>query len=629
MKKFFRTFIAITMSITILFANFSFAAYSSSSAKNTYLGLEKNNIKELEKILSKLATSKFIEADILKSGIDLSGINLPGDFDSLKLNAINEFDKKDNYEYNKITLESQSKERISMEVILKDTKLAFNIPELYDKYISFDMSRLDEFLEKFDINLSMKDKEQLENLKYKLLSGKEQSIFSKEEINYIKKIIPIYALKLSELTDSKYFSKQQNTEVEYNNKKIPCDVVVFEIPVSDILNIFNEVWKYAKSDEQLLDILAKSMNSGSNGEVYTKEEIITAFNTIFGKAMVTDNITYCNKMKVSSTLYYNSKKQTIQRTFKINDANKTDDKSDLFSISFITIRGSKNSFYELKFGDFEIRDFVTKTNKKDEHKIEIEVQTYNYDFDEETLEYIKIPDITVTNYSLTIEKVNSKETVLIFCRDEAPENKITLKSKINTNQANKLNGEIQIILTMEDKDYGINAKYSMEAPKKIIKKSFESKEFDLNNETKENIIKEYKESEQALTDKASRIMEELFPETMRASRERIARMKARADIATARQIGMGAIIWRIEDSEANTGISENWKEYSALENFDNYMLLNASCNLENGKFYICKNNEGKIIVGVSDNNALDLPGSFEVTEVNYDGTKSGIVYIEQ
>lgn len=148
----------------------------------------------------------------------------------------------------------------------------------------------------------------------------------------------------------------------------------------------------------------------------------------------------------------------------------------------------------------------------------------------------------------------------------------------------------------------------------------------------DELAKELEDNREIVSKKAESLFRELFPQAI--NKMEVMRKEAllKAEKATGAQIGKGVRIYDT-DMSLDYGISDrvtnSWIEYSKLENIDWYIYSNAEPELENGRFYVCKNSNNQIIVGVSNNGGADLPNADDVLEADYDGTKSGIVYIER
>ena len=118
---------------------------------------------------------------------------------------------------------------------------------------------------------------------------------------------------------------------------------------------------------------------------------------------------------------------------------------------------------------------------------------------------------------------------------------------------------------------------------------------------------------------------------MKANEER--KLKYMSQVVKQEAMSIGSVmkvreIDRMIDGKVDDIKSNTWQEYSTFEDIDLYISTNY-ISTRNGKFYVAKNAEGKIIIGISNQDAKDLPSPNSVEVIDYDGTNSGVVYIEE
>lgn len=496
MKKLFKLCFSMFMAIIMLIGTYSFAT---STAKNTYLQLEKKNLTALEKLLTESNLVPENKYNSLRETLEIYGENLPFDFSNIKLKLFAESNLKNNYTYGKFTIGSKTTDKLSYEVIFKDNKLMFQVPELYENYINIDFSNIKEIFEKFEIEVSEEELAQFTEL---LNNVTETSIISAEDEKYLEEISPKYIAKLNKLFDSKYFSSNNKAQIEYNNQKLNCKSVTCEITSYDLLNIINELLTDVKNDEKLLDIIVKTIKT--SGENISKEEIINAFNEI--PEILNTSKNDLSEIKIISTLYYNTKKETLKR--ELNIASSYLQESE--TISLTTINNTKNAFYELDLNDAKIIDKVTKGNKKSEHNIQIIQELIDYDFNFETYEYIETPYTQTTNCNLIVEEPNTKNTIFTLSIQDIP-TKFILNIFNDKVSKNKTLTNLAFTVDTETIDYKVFADYSLEINPKIKEISFNSKEININKMTKEELIAEFEKASTAIQTKLNSIMAELFP----------------------------------------------------------------------------------------------------------------------
>ena len=113
-------------------------------------------------------------------------------------------------------------------------------------------------------------------------------------------------------------------------------------------------------------------------------------------------------------------------------------------------------------------------------------------------------------------------------------------------------------------------------------------------------------------------------------------MYTRLDMSTGAIIGKSLRVWETDVSTdsslgINDRISTYWREYDSFEGIEDYIMSGERPQLENGKYYVAKTGYGtnaRIAVAISNNGGFDLPNPQYIFEADYDGSRSGIVYIE-
>lgn len=267
MKKFLKVCFSLLLVVVIGFGNCSFAAVTNSLAKNTYLQLEKKNIKLIENVLSQSKNIFDTNVTTSKQIVEVYSENFP---DDVKLKVVEEIDKNKNYQYDRVTLGTKESEKLSLDAVLKDSVLMLQVPELYEKYISIDFSKTKEICEKFGIEL---DSEQINQLTNIMSNAGNKNILSKEDEAYLTKVLPKYIKKINNLMNSKNFSMNNNSEITYGDKSLKCKSVSYELTGKEIYDALHEVLKEVRNDEKLLDIFVSTMNLTGNVSI-TKESMI-------------------------------------------------------------------------------------------------------------------------------------------------------------------------------------------------------------------------------------------------------------------------------------------------------------------------------------------------------------------
>lgn len=621
MRKVMKVCFVVFMAVLVLLGNCSFAISINSSARSTYLQLEKNAIKSINNAINSniLFDTNFTTA---KEKIEIYGENLPSDFNNLKLNVLEEIDMNKNYQYGEIVLATKGGEKLSCEVILKDTVLMMQIPELYEKHISIDFSKLKEICEKFEIEVTEEDINEFNKI---LSNAQKGSILSKQDEAYLKKIAPKYVKKLNSLITAKYFTMSNNEKIDYSSNSITCKSVSFEITMDEMMKIIDVLINEVKNDKKLIDIFVYLINSNGSERI-TTEEFVDALNELSqGLKVEAESL---EDIKFMSKLYYNTKKEILKRELKIANIALNEESA----ISLTTI---KDSYYELDLGEVKIIDSIKKGINTKEHNISVITKSVNYDYNYDTCEPILKPYTKTENFTVLVETPDKKNTVITFS-NEGEEGKLIIKVNLKESTSKKLDCSLEFIGYTNELDYKVFVNYLMEKNIKITQKEFKNPEINIYKMSKEALMNEVQNNQEQVTKKAESIIRQLFPETIKEAEESQIRMVTRMDESTGRMIGKAVRIWYtdvITDPYLgiNDTISSTWREYSTFERIEDYIMPNQEASLENGKFYVAMKGYGvneKILVGISNNGGYDLPNPNSIVEANYDGRKSGIVYVE-
>lgn len=517
MKKVMRMCLSVFMAVIMLFGNCSFAAIGNLLARNTYLELEKANINSIKKVIDENKIFFDTNFNTAREEVEIYGENLPGDFNNLKLKAIGETDIKNKYYYGKASLGSMQDDKLSFEMLLKDNKLMIQVPELYNKHVSVDFSKLKEICEKFEIEVTDEEINGIMNI---ISNPQEGSILSKQDEAYLKKVAPKYVKKLSNLVEASHFTMNNKARIEYNNKFIDCKSVSYEVTVKEILRCLCEILKDIKNDEKLVDIIILVFDYNGEFDI-EKEEIVSGIDSLASgieEELKTDDF---DGIKLISTLYYNTKKDILKRELKV--ANVFFDEEE--SISLTTI---KNDYYELDLGEVKIKDNIIKTDKMQHHSIDIISEGINYDYDYYTEEIIEIPYTKTESFNILVETPDKNNTIITFSKDDMPE-KLIIKVKENVSTNKKLGCNFEFILDTNEVDYKVFVNYLIEKDVKLNQKSFNNQEIDIYKMSKEELLNEVQNNQEKVSKKAEEIIRELFPETIKAAEERERQMNVRED----------------------------------------------------------------------------------------------------
>lgn len=505
MRKVMKVCFSVFMSVMVLLGNCSFAAIGNSSARSTYLELEKNSIEAMKKVIAENEVLFNMDFNTVREEFEVYGENLPGDYNNLKLKATGENDSKSNYQYAKVSLGSKEFDKLSFEMILKDKTLMLQAPEIYEKHISIDFSKLKEICEKFDIEVTEEEINEFTNL---LFNIQKESILSKQDEAYLKKIAPKYLNKISPLMSEKHFIMDNNSKIEYDTNLVTCKSVSYEVTMDEIINTISVLAKEIRNDQKLIDIIVRVINTSSSEQI-TVEEFEAALDEI--SQMLGQGTEELKDFKFVSTLYYNTQKEILKRELKKVMISLNEE----MPISLTTIKGN---YYALDLGELKIIDNVTKGINNEEHNITTIIEGINYDYNYETNEIIETPYVETENYKMLIENFNENNTIVTLSKEGVTE-KIIIKINEKELTPKKVNYSFEFVWDTVEVDYKIFVNYSIEKDIKITQKVFNNPEIDIYKMSKEALMNEFQNNEDQIVSRAESIFRDLFPTLMMQASE--------------------------------------------------------------------------------------------------------------
>ena len=274
---------------------------------------------------------------------------------------------------------------------------------------------------------------------------------------------------------------------------------------------------------------------------------------------------------------------------------------------------------------------IKSSNKKTEHNITVFTNTKKYSF----TEYTYVPYSESKEYKVILEQKDSKN-IVITCMDSSLsesglENKFIIEIYKKEMTSKKQDVNVKFSCVINGKTYNAYLNFLLEKNVKVGKKTFNIPEVNLNTMSKEELENEFINSEEKVNKKVEDLFRNLFPNTMKANEQRKLKYMRQVVERDATIIGDAMKVREIDrmiDGKVDDIMSNTWQEYSTFGDIDLYVSTNYNSTW-NGKFYVAKNAEGKIIVGISNQDAKDLPSPDSVEVIDYDGTNSGGVYIEE
>lgn len=649
MKRFFAVFMATLM---ILGNGPVYAASKNGeNAKSEYLKAEKKAFSEFKNDFEKSEFGKLINFTYGIDGTYSSQIDLELEIPEIKTRkyVVKENGTfTDRYQDGTVEAYVEGEKVASLELVANDNLVSVRVPELYEKYLTIDMSDLAGLVSKF-----VEDEESLDELIKTLPKGMMynsdimQTIkLTKAEEKVVKNAIKKYAKLLEqELLKDDNFEKEASKNLVINNKKYNIDVLTYSISTKQLVNGFENVWKEFKNDTTFVNLIWGKVENLYNKmyefnmiteELPTKEQVLGAVDYFISelKGESLDNVF------LKSTIYVQNG-EVLRRDFSVI--------GDGQEISLFSVYTIKDKYYAFCTEDTKIEDFITTSSKETTHNIVLTSKTKNYKlvennegtsdfyYDWELVETENVDKLTVK-----VSKINNDKYKFEIKAEESDE-KVVLEYIKNKESAKEHDVTVNFDIISGEQNIGINTRLIYKKDMKLKKVSIKGDEINLNKKSKEELMNLFEENKDKIIERAQGKFLSAFyyDEIVEANRKTIDRMNSRADKATGAQIGKATRVWFTEYScdpyferevDNNIGISSAyWTRYSDLYDIEWYIdpYMTAEDDYD---YYVALteskySSNAKIVVGVS-KTGWDLPSPTSVTEVSNETNGPRVVYIE-
>lgn len=452
MRNFWKKGIIIATIAGTIFSGSVLAA-----GKNEYIKMEEKSIKkaigevedvfksDIAKILLPIAEKARKESTV-NFELDIEGDQ------THKLNSQTIMDYDTNKEYLYIDFKSQFNDEnlISLNGSIEKDKFLLIIPELMNQYLYLDASKLGEA----DSEVATL----FETLKSTLIQEESTKMakaleFTDSEMKILKKSVLNYYNVLKKSLPESAFTIQKNTNIEYNNKAVTCNMVEMALTGEDIEKIIIDLLNAVKKDEKLLNLIFtkfdKIIDSYDEetkrlyGEWYTKEALVEYIDSYI-EELNSDEPIKDNQFIVRN--YFDKNNNVLQREFV----------DPYTGGAYFTLTTVPNEYYGVKY-------FETRYEYEDEY---IYDEEWDYYYPSWTRKEIR------EEIDLHIEIIEDKD-----------------KKEFLINLGNLVDGP-EIILTLDKKNKilvgetmveGVSISFESKLDNKTSKKSIESN-FKINSE---------------------------------------------------------------------------------------------------------------------------------------------------
>lgn len=511
-KRFFVVFMATLM----IFCNVPSYALSKTGAavKAEYLKTEKRAFAELVKGIEKSELGKLLKVtenidSSYSSEVDFE-IEIP-EVKTRKYVVKENTSYTDRYEDGVIEAYVEGEKVASLDIVANDNMVSLRVPELYEKYITVDMSDLAGLVNKF-----IEDEEYVDEIVEDLPTGMMYDCdfikaieFTQAEEKILQNATKKYSKLLEqELLKNTYFQKGNKQTLNINNKGYKCGVVSYEISTKQLVDGIEKVWKEFKNDTVFVNLIWGKVEAFYNKiaevnlvaeELPTKEQVLGMVDYLLAelKDEATDNIV------LKSTLYHqNGKLLRRDISIKIYENGSSE---EVIVLTIYTVNNGKNGYYAFSTEDATIEDFVVVDSKVTTHNLIITSTEVTYDFAEED-EYGFAPLIrqetkNIEMAAVKITKVNNNQyNIEITANDSnAKVNIEYVKNKIDSKEYD-VNFNIDII--SYETSFGLNTRLAYKKDIKLEKIDTTKNEILLTEMTKDEMIKLVEDNQVEVLEKA-------------------------------------------------------------------------------------------------------------------------------
>ncbi len=317
------------------------------------LGTEKeSSYSDYEKFLNNLKSS----TGSTTANLDISmNMNLPTSvldkstqktISSSKLNLSTSYDADKKTTSAIAKLKYNNKDSISIEAVAKDQSVSIRSSDIYDKYLTFDLSKYEEFCKKNNIDI---DKDDLDSINaYKNLSNVDSSsllydLFYVSEKDY-KSFNKTYG-NLENLIDKKAYTSKKNQKISVNGEDIKTTAYSLTLTGEDGYDFLTKFIELIKNDSTLkslivskFDILKKYSNSIAEATGETSSDLsdlsesdIEKYLDEILKSLKDSKDDFSNIEKCLRLTIYSKKDNPVKFEVSILNDKKDDDGSIIFT----------------------------------------------------------------------------------------------------------------------------------------------------------------------------------------------------------------------------------------------------------------------------------------------------------
>ncbi|MBO5349921.1 MAG: hypothetical protein J6A89_08940 [Clostridia bacterium] len=239
----------------------------SMQAKKLVGNEEEPQYSEYEEFLNNLKTDASYSADLNMS----MNLNLPSsviDYSTQKLINSSSIKYKGSYDagtkaiLNDIGLYNNSKEVLALSILAKDTAISISSKDLYDKYLTMDLSKYESFCKANNMEVDEETKQSIEALsKVKEIDSAKLAYdlyyISEDDFNALHKN---YGNILVDLVDEELYTTKKNQEISVDGEDVKTTAYSLTMSGEDAFNFTNKFIDLVKNDSTIKKLIVEKYN---------------------------------------------------------------------------------------------------------------------------------------------------------------------------------------------------------------------------------------------------------------------------------------------------------------------------------------------------------------------------------
>lgn len=579
-----KRFLACFLAVAMLVVNVPVYAFSGTgaTAKAEYLKVENRFFSTLKNSFEKSEYGKIVEfskgIDGAYNGKTSIEVKIP-DVKTRKYVVNENATYLDRYADGSFEGYVEGEKVATLNFIANEEVVSFQIPELYEKFWSMDMSNLHEMM----LNLGYEDYDNIDALPTGMVYNSdiisavkftkaEEKVLNDAKVKYLK-------LLNNGLLKNSYFSKGSKEVLTLGGKNYKCDKVTYSITLDKLIEEIEKLWEAFKDDTELFDLLWSKFENfcAVMGKVNSDYRDMPSKDTVIFYIDYAISQLKDNELPdvISSTLYHKNGK-LLKRVLYLNG-------NEVLTVS--SVKNSKDGYYAFTMPDFSVEDSVSVLGKDTTHDITI------------------ICDDEVNNVTAKITKASDKKITGVIYWDVTDAN-ISFEYLTTAMSSKECGFDFDIKYNTDDGIYGLDIASSYRKDIKLNKKSVGRNVIDMNS-VSVDVLGETIEEISSDTDKATKFLNAFYYDEIMTFIESFYSMSEKD---TAKAIGKAVRVWYTDYSTDyslirklnayNNISSDKWVLAERLSDIGEYIQLSSLRESSGECYYVGLNRYGAIVVAL-------------------------------